>query len=497
MKKSTIDPYFYNRYGCLCCQKNEYISVNYRPFIKLDYKSCEPKQRRLSKYLSWRRRHIVFFAATISILAVLIISAPFEAGASRHENLAAEQQPVIRSLPLPAGQVTENQATVSEPVVTPVAQESTPVVENSDEIMVKVKNGDTLAAIFARNKLSATELHNIMALGKATRDLRYIKPGNTIHIRRDSEGKLLELVHEKNRLESLRVNRIENGFAAQQVSREPEIRVAYASGKIDNSLFEAAQKSGLPQAVTMELAGIFGWDIDFALDIREGDEFRLVYEEQFLDGEKIRNGNILAAEFVSKGQSYRAVRYQASNGRADYYTPDGKNMRKAFLRSPVDFRRISSRFGKRHHPVLNRMRMHKGVDYAASRGTPIRATGDGKIVHRGRKGGYGNTVIIRHGNKYSTLYAHMSSFNRKARNGDRVKQGQVIGYVGATGRTTGPHLHYEFRVHGTHRNPLTIKLPSADSINKNLKADFLKQTRELIAQLDGLQRVNVALAETR
>ncbi|MDT8404113.1 MAG: peptidoglycan DD-metalloendopeptidase family protein [Sulfuriflexus sp.] len=476
--------------------ENEYISVNYRPFIKLDYKSCAPKQHRLSRYLSWRRRHIVVFAAAISIVAILITSAPFEAGATRHENLAAEQQPVTRSLPLPTGEVTESQATVSEPVVTPVAQESTPAVENGDAVKVKVKNGDTLAAIFARNKLSATELHNIMALGKATRDLRYIKPGNTIHIRRDNEGKLLELVHEKNRLESLRVNRTENGFAAQQVSREPETRVAYASGKIDNSLFEAAQKSGLPQAVTMELAGIFGWDIDFALDIRQGDEFRLVYEEQFLDGEKIRNGNILAAEFISKGRSYRTVRYQASNGRADYYTPDGKNMRKAFLRSPVDFRRISSRFGKRHHPVLNRMRMHKGVDYAASSGTPIRATGDGKIVHRGRKGGYGNTVIIQHGNKYSTLYAHMSSFNRKARNGGRVKQGQVIGYVGATGRATGPHLHYEFRVHGTHRNPLTIKLPSADSINKNLKADFLRQTRKLIAQLDGLQRIHVALAET-
>jgi murein DD-endopeptidase MepM/ murein hydrolase activator NlpD len=247
----------------------------------------------------------------------------------------------------------------------------------------------------------------------------------------------------------------------------------------------------------MELAGIFGWDIDFALDIREGDEFRLVYEEQFLDGEKIRNGNILAAEFVNRGHSYRAVRYQAKNGRADYYTPTGQNMRKAFLRSPVDFRRISSRFGKRHHPVLNRMRMHKGVDYAAARGTPIRATGDGKIIYRGRKGGYGKTVIIRHGSKYSTLYAHMSSYNRKVRHGSRVKQGQIIGYVGATGRATGPHLHYEFRVHGAHRNPLTVKLPSAASIDKKLKSDFLQQTRGLIAQLDGLQRVDVALAETR
>jgi murein DD-endopeptidase MepM/ murein hydrolase activator NlpD len=469
--------------------KNEYFSVNYRSFIKRDYKSREQDKRRLPKYLSWRRRHIVAFAVSVSLVALLITVSPFEAEATRHENLGTADLHITRSLALPQDQESRGQATVRAPVATPTKHETTK--------QTRVKNGDTLAAIFARNKLSATDLHNIMALGKATRDLRYIKPGDTIHIRRDTDGKLLELTHEKNRLESLRVSRAEKGFQAEQIKREPENRIAYASGKIDNSLFEAGQKSGLPQAIIMELAGIFGWDIDFALDIRKGDEFRLVYEEQFLDGEKIRNGNILAAEFVNQGHSYRAVRYQAKNGRADYYTPNGQNMRKAFLRSPVDFRRISSRFGKRHHPVLNRIRLHKGVDYAAARGTPIRATGDGKIIFRGRKGGYGKTVIIRHGSKYSTLYAHMSSYNRKARHGSKVKQGQIIGYVGATGRATGPHLHYEFRVHGAHRNPLTVKLPSAASINKKLKADFFEQTRGLIAQLDGLQRVNVALAETR
>jgi murein DD-endopeptidase MepM/ murein hydrolase activator NlpD len=468
--------------------KIEYFSVDYRSYIKRDYKSFEHKQRRLPKYLSWRRRHVVAFAVSVSLVALLITISPFEAEATRHEGLDTESLHITRSLALPQDQESHEQVIVSEPLTTPSKHETTE--------QTRVKNGDTMAAIFARHKLSATELHNIMALGKATRDLRYIKPGDTIHIRRDADGKLLELSHEKNRLESLRVSRTEKGFQAEQIQREPEIRTTYASSKIENSLFEAGQKSGLPQAIIMELAGIFGWDIDFALDIREGDEFRLVYEEQFLDGEKIRNGNILAAEFVNQGRSYRAVRYQPQNGRADYYTPTGQNMRKAFLRSPVDFRRISSRFGKRHHPVLNRMRMHKGVDYAAARGTPIRATGDGKIIFRGRKGGYGKTVIIRHGGKYSSLYAHMSSFNRQARHGSKVKQGQIIGYVGATGRATGPHLHYEFRVNGVHRNPLTVKLPSAASINKTLKADFFEQTRGLIAQLDGLQRVNVALAKT-
>lgn len=463
--------------------------MNYRSFIKRDYKkSPEQKQSRLPKYLSWRRRHIAAFAVSVSIVALLVTAIPFEAEATRHESLGTNDLHITRSLALPQDQEASRQNIVRAPLATPVRQDITK--------QTKVKNGDTLAAIFARHKLSATDLHNIMALGKVTRDLRYIKPGNTIHIRRDADGKLLELTLEKNQLESLRVSRTEKSFQAKQIKREPETRINYASSKIHNSLFEAGQKNGLPQAIIMELAGIFGWDIDFALDIRQGDEFRLVYEEQFLDGEKIRNGNILAAEFVNRGRSYRAVRYKGKNGRADYYTPTGQNMRKAFLRSPVDFRRISSRFGKRHHPVLNRMRLHKGVDYAASRGTPIRATGDGKIIHRARKGGYGKTVIIRHGGKYSTLYAHMSSYNRKARHGSKVKQGQVIGYVGSTGRATGPHLHYEFRVHGAHRNPLTVKLPSAASIHKKFKANFLAQTRGLIAQLDGLQRVNVAFAET-
>ena len=458
--------------------------MDYRSFIKRDYKSPAQKQRRLPKYLSWRRRHIASFAISLSIIGILVTAAPFEAEAT----LEINDQKVTRSLALPQNHVASQQDIIRAPIAATVKQAVT--------TQAKVKNGDTLAAIFSRNKLSATELHNIMALGKVTRDLRYIKPGNIIHIRRDADGKLRELTLEKNRLESLRISREDSGFKAEQIKREPETRINYASSKIKSSLFEAGQKSGLPQAIIMELAGIFGWDVDFALDIRQGDEFRLVYEEQFLDGEKIRNGNILAAEFVNRGRSYRAVRYKNKNGRADYFTPSGKNMRKAFLRTPVDFRRISSRFGKRHHPVLNRMRLHKGVDYVASRGTPIRATGDGKIVHRGRKGGYGKTVVIRHGSKYSTLYAHMSSYNRKARHGSRVKQGQVIGYVGATGRVTGAHLHYEFRVHGAHRNPLTVKLPSASSIHKKYKSDFLAQTRGLIAQLDGLQRVNVALAET-
>jgi murein DD-endopeptidase MepM/ murein hydrolase activator NlpD len=243
----------------------------------------------------------------------------------------------------------------------------------------------------------------------------------------------------------------------------------------------------------MELAAIFGWDIDFALDIRRGDHFTVVYQEYYLEGKKVRDGDILAAEFTNQGKSYRAIRYVDADGNAGFYTPEGLSLRKAFLRTPVKFSRISSRFTlHRKHPILNRIRAHKGVDYAAPRGTPIRATGDGKVVFRGRKGGYGRTIVIQHGSKYSTLYGHMSRYNGKVKLGRRVRQGQVIGYVGSSGLATGPHLHYEFRIDGVHRNPLTVKLPVAEPIAKRYRDDFQKLATPLIAQLELLTRSLVA-----
>jgi murein DD-endopeptidase MepM/ murein hydrolase activator NlpD len=246
----------------------------------------------------------------------------------------------------------------------------------------------------------------------------------------------------------------------------------------------------------MELANIFGWDIDFALEIRAGDSFNLIYEEAYLDGEVFDNGNILAAEFTNRGKVFRAIRYQDDQGNSNYYSPDGSSMRKAFLRAPVDFRRISSRFRTaRWHPVLGKKRPHKGVDYAAATGTPIKASGDGRVIFRGTKGGYGKTVIIKHGSQYTTLYGHMSRFNKKVKNGSRVQQGQTIGYVGKSGLATGPHLHYEFRVNGVHRNPLTVKIPAAAPIDKRYKSDFQHQSEPLLAKLDLMSRTQLATAE--
>jgi murein DD-endopeptidase MepM/ murein hydrolase activator NlpD len=246
----------------------------------------------------------------------------------------------------------------------------------------------------------------------------------------------------------------------------------------------------------MELANIFGWDIDFALDIRQGDSFSLLYEEHYLDGEKLRNGRILAAEFHNRGDRFQAVLFTDPDGRGQYYSPDGKSMRKAFLRSPVDFRRISSTFQReRFHPVLGERRPHRGVDYAAATGTPIKAAGDGRVITRGVQGGYGNTVIIQHGNNITTLYAHLSRFQKGVTNGSRVRQGQVIGYVGKTGLATGPHLHYEFRINGRHQNPLTVKLPDAEPIPSKYREAFQQQSRPLLAQLDLLNGIQVASSE--
>src|SRR3569623_1451753 len=267
----------------------------------------------------------------------------------------------------------------------------------------------------------------------------------------------------------------------------------HAAGVITSSLFEAVQQAGMSEALTMQPAGIFGWDIDFALDLRDGDRFAVVYDDLYVDGDHLRHGDILAAQFVNRGRTYQAVRYTDASGRSEYYTADGRSMRKAFLRPPVEFSRISSGFSTgRLPPVLNQIRAHKGVDYAAHTGTPIKATVDGKIAFVGVKSGYGNDIELQHGSRYSPLYGHMSRFASAIRPGSRIRQGQTIGYVGMTGLATGPHLHYEFRIDGAHRNPLTVQLPEAAPIAPAYRKDFLAKTQALLSQLE--QKKNPQLA---
>ncbi len=362
-----------------------------------------------------------------------------------------------------------------------------------------VKSGDSLSKLFKRANLKPQQLDEVMKSGEAAKKLTKIFPKDTIRVLTDEQGKLQALHYEIDPETYIMVERDNGELIAKEHKHVIETRVAHAEGTIDSSLFLAANEANISENIIMELAGIFGWDIDFALDIRKGDSFKLLYEEIYRNGEKIKDGEILAAEFINDGDIYRAVRYtNPETNRAEYYTPEGKSMRKEFLRTPVNFARISSRFTtKRYHPVLHKVRSHKGVDYAAKTGTPIRAAGDGKVIFKGKKGGYGRVIMIQHGSKYTTLYAHLNSYNKKISVGKKVKQGQTIAYVGKSGLATGPHLHYEFRVNGVHRNPLTVKLPSSGPVPKRYMADFELTTTPVLAQLDLLTRdTQLALAET-
>jgi murein DD-endopeptidase MepM/ murein hydrolase activator NlpD len=405
---------------------------------------------------------------------------------------------------VPSAATTETVATTepAAPTLSPPPPPSPPVAAREEQkpgkwLEEKVGKGDSLARIFSRLGLSATLLHNITHSGDEAKELARIRPGEKLRVQLDQEGNFLQLIHQRSPINSLKITPDGDSFHAEIVTQKLEKRVTHLSGTITNSLYESAQEAGLSDDLIMDLAFIFGWDIDFALEIRSGDSFTLIYEEEYLKGEKYRNGSILAAEFVNRGKRFRAVRYVDETGKSDYFSPDGRNMRKAFLRAPVDFRRISSRFSKsRWHPVLGKRRPHRGVDYAAAIGTPIKASGDGKIVHVGRKGGYGKTIIIQHSSRYTTLYGHLNGYRRGMKRGKRVKQGQTIGYVGKTGLATGPHLHYEFRVNGVHRNPLTVKLPEATPIADKYREDFTRKSAPLLSQLALLSDSLLAMAKT-
>lgn len=470
-----------------------------RPQINRDYKYLPP-QEEANEYASTTHRFWVMTSLSFLLLAGTIFLYTINSFSFQPLKTSYNEQ-----VPRPAVQNQRTQSPaadtkISLPLVIPRASQSGAPVETTESFYqqwqnVKVRRGDNLAKIFSRLKLSPKLLHDIVNSSTKAKRLKNIKPGQTIRFL-FNDREFVSLTLELSKTRQLRVDRDNNGFITTLHERSPEARTAHAVGTIDSSLYLAAKDADLSDNLIMGLANIFGWDIDFALDIRKGDSFIVAYEELYLDGEKIRDGNIIAAEFINNNKTFRAVRYTDPDNNTGYYTPDGRNMRKDFLRTPVDFTRISSRFGKRYHPVLNRMRSHNGVDYAAQRGTPIRATGDGKIIFKGRKGGYGRTIIIQHGSGKRTLYAHMSSYKRGIRKNKRVKQGQTIGFVGSSGLATGPHLHYEFRINGVHRNPLRIKFASAAPIAKKYRDDFNYKTGGYSALLDVLGKTSIALTET-
>lgn len=458
----------------------EYGALGAPHEVLKDYKPMAARRRARTRRLPW-------FAAGLGLplLAIALIS--LQRGPAPAATAAAEPPPAMPAeLPSAPVEIPGDAAAVATAPdggtgPAPAAPEAQPA---SPDQVLTVGRGDSLDRMFKRHGLDRGDLAQVMQLDLARKYLRLIRPGDEIRVQAEA-GSLQALTRDVSLTESLQVSRDEAGkFTASMLPRELERRQVRASGEIRSSLFEAAAEAGVSDRTIMNLAGIFAWDIDFVLDIRQGDRFNVVYEELWRDGKRVGEGQILAAEFINQGEDFQAVRYEdPATGEADYYTPAGRSLRKAFVRAPVAFSRISSNFNpSRRHPKLNTIRAHKGVDYAAPTGTPVKAAGDGKVIFRGRKGGYGNVVILQHGGNITTLYAHLSRF-AKAGNGARVRQGQVIGYVGATGLATGPHLHYEYRVNGVHMNPRTVKLPDAEPIAPERMAAFQAVAARLLQQL--------------
>ncbi len=360
----------------------------------------------------------------------------------------------------------------------------------------RIQRGDTVGSVLARLQVDDSEALAYLRSAKGVRSLYQLVPGRTLRAVTTDEGTLVSLRYLHADGTELFVRREGGAFVATEEPVHTERQLVMTSGEIETSLFAATDRVGLSDSVAIELADIFSSEVDFHRDLRAGDRFSVVYEALYSDGEFIRTGRIVAAEFTNDGRVHRAVFFQDAQGRNGFYTPDGKNLRKAFLRSPLEFSRISSGFTtSRFHPVLQAWRAHKGVDYAAPVGTHVRATASGVVEFVGTQGGYGKAVILRHPNGRSTLYGHLSAFAKGLYAGRRVDQGELIGYVGMTGLATGPHLHYEFRIDGVHQNPLRAVLPPGPAVTRDVLPAFQQAAAPLVERLDLLRNIDLAMRE--
>ena len=352
-----------------------------------------------------------------------------------------------------------------------------------------VRKGDNLAKIFQRAGLTPQETYKFSRVGKDAKKLLKMMPGQSISLEIAADGSLTSLAYSYSPTESLIITLGNDAKLSSKIeNKSVDVSLNYAQGEINSSFWNAGRGANLSDNQIMNLAGIFGWDIDFALELRQGDRFSVLFEEKYIDGSFVEYGDIVAAEFVNQGESYTAIRYADGN----YYTPEGRSMRKSFLRAPVSFKYISSSFKKnRFHPVQKRWKAHRGVDYAADRGTPIMAAGDGRVIRSSYDKYNGHHVFIQHGEKYVTKYLHFTK--RKVKKGQSVKQGQIIGTVGSTGLASGPHLHYEFLVDGVHRNPRTVALPKALPIAKKEASAFKKVAAHRLKQLTNSKRIMLAM----
>jgi len=456
-------------------------------------------------YLQLPKRHRVIISSFSIILLVLLLIPSEKATASRQASDSSLQVGKRYALALPEEQglavsslvnssqkpLRNNNNNTRQPKQ---KETTTELVSTLDESLTwqkaKVRNGDTLGKIFKRLGYSVRTTHDVSsANGKYSKLLKKINVGDVFQIGKNVQGKLAALTYPISKTETLYVQLLPDGsYQSNKETKSVEVRETFAHGVIKSNFWNAGIESGLNDAQIINLASIFGWDIDFALDIREGDSFHVVYENQYVDGDYIGTGKILAAEFINKDDPFQAIRF--TDG--EYYSPDGRSMRKAFLRAPVNFRYISSNFKpNRFHPIQKRWKAHKGTDYRANKGTPVVAAGNGKVTHSTFNKYNGNYVFIQHGNNIVTKYLHFSK--RAVKKGQRVKQGQVIGYVGSTGMSEASHLHYEFLLNGVHRNPRTVKLPDAKPINKKYKAEFAALSSQRLMELSGSRQALLAM----
>jgi murein DD-endopeptidase MepM/ murein hydrolase activator NlpD len=429
---------------------------------------------------AYPRSHLKAAVALTALLAIVITGLP------------AYQQSGLPEMPVSL-EVVSNDATPDFPLDLaadrPISDEPESLtVATSRWVHMKVKSGDNLAKIFKKIDLPAADLQEIIDIGKDVSSLRKILPNQELSFQLSATGDLMTVKYKKNAFDSLLIDRNETGFAAHWESATPETAIVFETATISRdhpSLYHAGKATGLSDNVIMKLSYIFQWDISFALDLRAGDSFSLMFEEIYVNGEKVKEGDIIAATFTNMGKVHEAVRYTGINGKSAFYTPEGLSMRKAFLRDPVHFSHVSSSFNlRRLHPIHKKVMPHRGIDYAANKGTPVVASGDGKVTTRRSNNASGRYVVIQHGEQYTTKYLHLSGFAAGIKPGKAVKQGQTIGYVGATGWATAPHLHYEFLVNGVHRNPKTVSLPKASPIAKDELIRFSTVISPVLAQLE-------------
>ncbi|MBV2128284.1 peptidoglycan DD-metalloendopeptidase family protein [Arsukibacterium indicum] len=432
-------------------------------------------------------QHRALILAVSVCLAIILLLPSEQAAASKSSNSNALEVGKRYSLDIP-----QNEQQLSEDLASegydPEFDDEFATDDNLQWSSLQVQRGDVLSNLFKKANVSQQTMLAILALGDSTKTLTKLFPGETLEFGLDAQGELTELRYAINKLKTLKISRDETGnFVAEELEKTVEHRQQFASAEIKSSFWSAGIEAGLSEAQIMNLAGIFGWDIDFGLDLRAGDSFSVLYQANYVDGDFVGYGTIIAAQFQNQGQIIQAVRHTDGN----YYKPDGASMRQAFLRAPVSFQYVSSNFNPRRlHPVLGKVRAHNGVDYVAPVGTPVMAAGDGKVTHSGYNNLNGNYVFIKHANNIVTKYLHLSRRNVKV--GERVKQGETIGRLGATGRVTGAHLHYEFLLNGVHRNPRTVKLPQATPLQGEERDIFIANATPVLAELQTKERVLLA-----